>query len=382
MTFDKIMGLEPEIIYLNHAAVAPWPLATRDAVSHFAEENARLGSKNYLQWLTTESELRQRLASLINAPAADDIALLKNTSEALSIVAWGIDWQAGDNLVISDQEFPSNRIVWESLQPLGVEVRQIDLASAPSPEAALLDAFDARTRLLSISSVQYATGLRLDVNALGAACQQQDVLFCVDAIQSIGAVVFDVQAMQADFVMADGHKWMLGPEGLALFYTTPRAREHLKLNQYGWHMIEHHDDFDRRDWQPAHSARRFECGSPNMLCNHALHASTGVLLDLGMPLIEQKVLENSRYLFELLADAPHLRCLTDQTPGRYAGIVVFEHDSVPAPELYHALMSRNVMCAPRGGGVRFSPHFYTAAGQIEKAVEIADKLAGKRGDFS
>ena len=142
---------------------------------------------------------------------------MKNTSEALSFVAFGLDWRPGDQVVISDQEFPSNRVVWEALRPRGVEVLAVDIAGT-DPEATLLAACTPRTRLLSISAVQYASGLRLDLARLGAGCRARGVLLCVDAIQQLGVQPFDVQAIDCAFAMADGHKWLLGPEGLGVFY--------------------------------------------------------------------------------------------------------------------------------------------------------------------
>lgn len=368
-------GLVQEISYLNHAAVSPWPQRTKRAVQAFAEENATLGSKNYLQWVEHESELRAMLAALINAPAKEDIALLKNTSEALSVVAHGLRWQAGDNVVISDQEFPSNRIVWESLSRYGVEVKKVDLHSAGTPEQALIAACDTNTRLLAISSVQYASGLRMDLDSLGKHCRSNRILFCVDAIQSIGAVQFDVQACQADFVMADGHKWMLGPEGLALFYCRSDLRDRLQLHQYGWHMVEHAHDFTRTDWQPAASAVRFECGSPNMLCSHALRASVSLLLEIGLDKVEEAVLDRSARIFELLGQSQNLQAVTSNRSGRYAGIVTFSHQRADSTELYHHLMRMGVMCAPRGGGIRYSPHFYTPFDKIKSAIKMADEYS-------
>jgi cysteine desulfurase/selenocysteine lyase len=364
--------LQHDLIHLNHAAVAPWPRCTREAVETFAKENATRGSLHYPDWVKKETHLRQLLAKLIHAKQADDIALLKNTSEALSVVAHGLAWQTGDNIVISDQEFPSNRIVWESLQDRGVEVRQVSLTSANSSEQTLIQSCDARTRLLAISSVQYASGLRVDLAPLGQFCRDQSILFCVDAIQSIGALKFDVEAINADFVMADGHKWMLGPEGLALFYCHKAARDQLRLHQFGWHMVEHYEDFDRKDWQIATTARRFECGSPNMLGIHALHASVSLLLATGMPHIQQAVLANSETLFTLIKNSTNLECITDMTAGRYGGIVVLRHKDIPAAHLYRYLMQHRVLCALRGGGVRFSPHFYTPREQLQQAVKLAD----------
>ena len=361
-----------DLIHLNHAAVAPWPRCTREAVEAFARENATQGSLHYPAWVKKENHLRQLLAQLIHAEHAENIALLKNTSEALSVVAHGLAWQAGDNVVISDQEFPSNRIVWESLQDRGVEVRQINLGSANSPEQALMQACDASTRVLAISSVQYASGLRVELAQLGQFCRDHSILFCLDAIQSIGALDIDVEAVHADFVMADGHKWMLGPEGLALFYSRKTAREQLNLHQFGWHMVEHHEDFDRKTWQIATSARRFECGSPNMLGIHALYASISLLLATGIPKIQQAVLANSETLFSLINSSTNLECITDMRPGRYAGIVVFRHKEIPSAHLYRYLMQHRVLCALRGGGIRFSPHFYTPREHLHQAIKLAD----------
>ncbi|RLA18495.1 MAG: aminotransferase, partial [Gammaproteobacteria bacterium] len=146
MNLDVEFPLDQSVIYLNHAAVAPWPKSTSEAVKQFADENCKTGAQNYLQWLKKERLLREQLRILINAPSIDDIALVKNTSEALSFVAYGLDWQPGDNIVSSNEEFPSNRVVWESLANQGVELRQANLASFSSPEEALFDLIDERTR--------------------------------------------------------------------------------------------------------------------------------------------------------------------------------------------------------------------------------------------
>jgi len=363
--------LDNDIIYLNHAAVSPWPCRTAAAVKNFAEENARQGSNNYPGWVEIESELREQLRQLINAASTDEIALLKNTSEALSVVAWGLPWEAGDNVVISDQEFPSNRIVWDSLESLGVTTRTVDLTQHDTPEAALLNAVDARTRLLSISSVQYGTGLRLDLPQLGTACQERKVLFCVDAIQSLGAIAFDAQACHADFVMADGHKWMLGPEGVALFYCRKEVMDQLTLRQYGWHMLADHLNFNGYSRKIAASARRFECGSPNMTGIHALHASLGLLLDIGMQKVEQLVLENTRFMLDYLAAHDNeFELITPAATQQHAGIVTFRPLHESTDSLFNKLQNENVSCALRGGGVRYSPHYYTPRKKLLTALEL------------
>jgi selenocysteine lyase/cysteine desulfurase len=368
---DSDFRLDPDLIYLNHAAVSPWPRRTAEAVKAFAEENARLGSRNYPRWMHTEQAVKEQLQRLINAASADEIALLKNTSEALSVVAWGLPWKAGDNAVITDQEFPSNRIVWESLAPSGVQTRAADITRTDHPEAAIIDRIDTNTRLVSVSAVQYGTGLKLDLETIGTACRKRGVLFCVDAIQGLGAMTFDARACGADFVMADAHKWMLGPEGIALFYCRAEVMEQLSLKQYGWHMVEDFLDFDRHDWAIAGSARRFECGSPNMTGIHALHASLALLEETGMQNIGQRVLENSRFLIDFIEDhADELELITPAADDRHAGIVTFRPRNESVQSLFERLGDANVLCAPRGGGVRFSPHYYTPREHLVTALEL------------
>lgn len=361
------------LIYLNHAGVGPWPRRCARAVQEFAWENVHQGARDYPRWLAMEATLRGQLRTLINAPSASDIALLKNTSEALSFVAAGLGWAQGDNIVSSDEEFPSNRLVWEALEPHGVSLRQVALRADPGrpPEDALEAACDDRTRLLAISSVQYASGLRLDLERLGRFCRSRGILFCVDAIQSLGVLPFDVQAVDADFVMADGHKWLLGPEGLALFYCRPVLRERLRLTEFGWHMVEDVGNYDCKDWTPARSARRFECGSPNMLGTVALSASLSLLLEIGLEAVSKRIMSNISYALELIGNYSDVEIMTPADPLRRAGIVTFLPGDRDPQQLFQALRGRGVICALRAGRIRFSPHFYTDPSAIKQAVQWA-----------
>ena len=378
MQWEGEFPLRDGLIYLNHAAVGVWPRRTCEAVKAFAEENLRQGATDYPYWMQIERELRSRLQRLVNAVSVDDIALVKNTSEGLSLLAYGLDWQPGDTIVSTNQEFPSNRIVWESLKDKGVELRLADI-STDDPEAAILALCDMNTRLLTVSSVQYASGLRPNLELLGEFCRDHDIIFCIDAIQSLGALTFDAQACHADVVVADGHKWMLGPEGLALLYTRAELRNQLTLNQYGWHMVERAGDFDRSDWQPAKSARRFEPGSPNMLGIYALNASLSLLEDAGMQEVQRRVLDRTRVLMDMILETSGCELLTPHEPGRFGGIVNFCFKGVSHAgheHMYRQLMQQKVICAFRGGGIRFSPHFYTPEAHLEKAVEMAIRMIG------
>jgi len=371
-------ALAPGLVYFNHAAVAPWPKRAAAAACQFAQENATTGAVHYPRWLETEMRLRQRLARLINA-APNDVALLKNTSEGLSTVAFGLDWRPGDSVVGIAMDFPSNRVVWEALSEFGVGFRGVDVNAAHDPEAALLAACDGSTRLRAVSWVHYVTGLTLDLERLGRACRERGILFCVDAIQGLGALPLDVQACHIDFVAADGHKWLLGPEGIAVFYCRPEARDRLRLRQIGWHSLEHPGDYDRVDWSPAASARRFECGSPNLLGIHALEASLVLLEDAGPAGIGARVQDNTRRLRTALAGLPGLTVLGPDDARRWSGIVSCRPARTDSRELAARLADAGVVCAARGGAVRLSPHFYNYDKEIEVVIQTLSQLLSGHG---
>jgi selenocysteine lyase/cysteine desulfurase len=253
-----------------------------------------------------------------------------------------------------------------------VTTRLVRLTGAADPEAALFASVDTSTRLLAISAVQYASGLRLDLARIGAFCRERGILFCVDAIQQLGALPLDVAAIQADFVAADGHKWLLAPEGLALFYCRAEHLERLRLHQYGWHMLANAGDYEQTDWRPVTDARRFECGSPNMLGIHALAASLSLFEELGMAAVAAGIERHVERLTAALAARADCQLLSPMTPERRAGIVTFRPRNGRDEALYRALQTADVVCARRGGGIRLSPHFWHADADIDRALERID----------
>lgn len=364
-------ALDDDLIYLNHAAVAPWPRRTERAINAFTNENVHRGAAGYPQWMAKEQQLRERLARLINA-SPEDISLLKNTSEGLSLVAYGLDFSPGDEIVGIADDFPSNRIVWESLASKGVIFRPVQLDPlADNPEARLIEAINERTRLLAVSSVHYASGLHLDLVRLGQYCRHTETLFCVDAIQSLGIVPFDVEAIHADFVAADGHKWLLGPEGVALFYSRAAARARLEIHQVGWHNLEDMGNFAQKTWTIASDGHRFECGSPNMLGIHGLEASLAVIEDIGIGEICESIMKKVRYLYDLADENPGIEVLTPRPEASHAGIFTFRVAGIDDyPRLWRWLMDQGVICAQRGGGIRFSPHVHNRKEALVKAIQL------------
>lgn len=362
--------LEHASPYLNHAAVGPWPRCVAEAVQAFAEENMRHGSNNFLEWVERERQLRRNLAVMVGAASPDDIALLKNTTEGICLVANGLDWNPGENVVLPAEEFPSNRLPWLALSDRGVESREVDIRAAADAEQALIDAMDGGTRLLTVSSVQWNDGFRLDLDRLGRACRARGVLFFVDAIQHLGALPVDVEASNIDFLAADAHKWLLGPEGIAVFYCREEVRPKLALAQHGWHMVDRYWDFQRDSWEPSATALRFEAGSPNSTGQAALYAATGLFLETGMETVAGRILANTDFLLKELPGVPGIATCSRTEPDRRSGIVSFEHERVSPEAIYRALQENGVSCAVRGRAVRISPHFYQGVKELGVFLDL------------
>ena len=361
-------------LYANHAAISPWPRVASKALAAFALENTEIGAEKYNHWILRETRLRKRLASLINADSADDIALLKNTTEGICTVANGIDWHSGDNVVLPAHEFPSNRLPWLALQRYGVELREVDIRATDAPEKALLERVDKRTRLLTVSAVQWTDGLRLKLDTLGQFCRQNNVLFFVDAIQHLGALQMDVQACGIDFLAADGHKWLLAPEGIAVFFCRENLREQLQITQQGWHMVDEPYQFNREQWQPSKTAMRFEAGSPNTLGQVGMHASIGLLQGVGMESVEALVTANSLTLSAGLEDIPGIELVRPFDSQRVSGIVSFIPARGDLLEINRALKRREVSCAVRGSTLRLSPHFYQAGKPVLEMLNTIEDV--------
>ncbi len=369
MSYEDEFPLAANLLHLNHAGIGPWPRRTVAAIREFAEENARFGSLHSATWGKSVARLRRLLRGLIGADSSDEIALAKNTSEGVSVVAYGLDWRAGDNVVVGRQEFPSTRMALESLaERFNVEVRLADL-TGDSPEQSLLTCLDAGTRLLAVSSIQYATGYRMDLARIGRACKQNGSLFCVDAIQSLGASPFDARAAGADFVCADGHKWLLAPEGAGVFYCRRERLETLKLNQFGWHMTDNPDDYETAEWRLASDATRFESGSLNHLGFIGLLTSLELLHEIGFKSVFKEVERNVSYLMDQL-DKNRFRILTPEAAARRGGILTLRRLDADNDALFSRLLTHGVLCAKRVGGIRLSPHFYTPKSVLDRALAL------------
>jgi cysteine desulfurase / selenocysteine lyase len=351
------------LIYLNHAAVTPLPRRTARAMQEWAEDGLQYGSLHYDRWLDTFEALRVAAARLMNAQRSE-IALTKNTSEGISMVAQGLHWHPGDRIIAFREEFPSNYYPWLRLESHRCTV---DWLSATDP-LEKIDLACTGAKLLAISFVQYLSGFRANLNAIGEICRRRGCFFFVDAIQGLGAFPLDVEKAHIDALAADGHKWMLGPEGCGILYVRKSRQDEIVPQEFGWTTVAGYNDYASRDMTLRQDAGRYECGTLNTVGCFGLRASIDLLLEVGV----ERVAPTVQSLADRLASGAEKRgyqLLGDRTPENGAGIVALQKPGIDSRKLVHDLKQKGIIAAPRQGWVRFSPHFYISPEEMDRVIE-------------
>ena len=374
--FRQEMPVSEKWAYFDHAAVAPIPRVARDRLSVWAEQAAFEGATCWPNWFRQHEDLRDLTAQVINAKP-QEIALIPNTTFGINLVAGGLPWEAGDNVVLPDHEFPSNLYPWMQLESLGVELRLVPLDGNRVCPARMAEACDRRTRVVSASWVGYASGYRLDPMEIGKVAHDCGALFFLDAIQGLGVFPLDVQAAGVDFLAADGHKWLLGPEGAGVFYVRHELLETLQPMNIGWNSVKQGNDFSKIDLKYRESASRYEGGSQNMAGFIALGASLELLTEFGLgsdrsPIAEQ-VLSVSDELCEALQECGAV-VLSDRDAATKTGIVSFYYHQKTTTEDRLKLLEKGVVVSCRGGKLRASVHCYNDANDIDRLVEALQTL--------
>lgn len=386
-TLDKpalreLFPVTRNVVYLNHAAVGPLSVRAQEAIERHARDQRDFGALHWREWYAEHAAAHEAAARLLNA-TAKEIAIIKNTSEGLSFVAEGMRWREGDNAVTTDLEFPSNMTPWKRLARRGVETRVARSRDGRVGSEEIEPLLDARTRIVSVSSVAFHNGFAADLDAIGELCASRRILFCVDAIQSVGVLPIDVRRSKISFLAADGHKWLCSLEGAGIFFVAEECLEELEVLESGW------TNFDRKgrflncpiDLWP--DARRFEAGSLNTNGIASLRAAIDLLLELGIENVRDEVLRLASLLAErLTAIGWHVR-----TPRPIAsGIVGATPPNVDSGaqggsgantkqllEWHLKLERAGIVCAPREGMLRFAPHCYNDDEEIERVIDV---LAG------
>lgn len=373
LSYRREFPVTREHVYLDHAGVAPVSLRAASAVEGFLRGATGHAAFLYDAWTEEIERCRALCARLIGAPATD-VAFVRNTSHGLSLVARGLSWQPGDSVVYTEGDFPANVYPWLALAGRGVEPRAIPASGAGFGPEDIEPLIDGSTRLVAISSLLYWSGFRPDIAAIAELCRARGVYLFVDAIQTLGVVPMDVEALGVDFLAADGHKWLLAPEGAGIFYCRPELARLLDPPLVGWKSVENEWDYDNIDLSLKPNALRFEEGSMNMMGIFALGASVEMLLEAGIEAVSERVLA----LTGMVIEEARGRGFVVRTPAedsRRAGIVSFT-GGFDAIEVRGELKRRGVMVNVRRGGLRVAPHFYNTEAEIEKFFSELDDILG------
>jgi cysteine desulfurase / selenocysteine lyase len=350
-------------IYLNHAAVTPLCRAAAEAMKSLADDTCLYGSAHYGEWLKSYDGLRSATARLINA-SPDEIAIVKNTSEGIAMVAAGLDWQPNDRVIAFREEFPANYYPWLRLENRGLTVTWLSIYSPLEEIAAALP----EAKLLAISFVNYLSGYRVNLHAIGELCREHDCFFFVDAIQGMGALPIDVSASHIDALAADGHKWMLGPEGNGVLYVRRSRLDQIEPVEFGWTNPAHYADYSSRDMTLRPNAGRYECGTLNTIGCFGHRAALELLLEVGIQNVAGAVLGLAAQIEEGVR-ARGYELLVERTPETGSGIVSFRHPAMDGSQIVHDLKLKGITAAPRQGWIRVSPHFYISPADIDRFLD-------------
>ncbi len=371
---------EKGVVYLNHAGVAPTSTRVREAVNGWFE-SAESG-ENFKKWEENTEICRQRFARLICC-SPDEVAFVRNTSHGLSLVAEGypwhkrrrrFPWQRHQRIVVTPEvEYPSNVHPWTYLaRKHGLIVEVIP----PRDGGVDLEAIDKtlelkETILVAVSSAQFGTGAVTDLRALGELCRENGALFCVDGIQTVGALPIDVHDTKIDFLSADSHKWLLGMMGMGAVYIRQGLAEKMMPPLIGWKSMYKGWDFEVENDRLLTNARRFEEGSPS----YALIDGFSVALEMLHEVSIEAIAERLRHLADhLVGRLEGLECTVGPRPDLRRHIVSFTHSGMESKSLTNALKDRNIIVTERGGGVRVSPHFYNTESEINQLADAVEEI--------
>ena len=366
-------------ICLTHASVAPLPARTTEALVDFSRRLAHEGQFDFVSQ-DIYARAKERIAQMLNNGAKpDEIAMASSTSHALGLVATSFPWQAGDNCVVVDGDFPANVIIWKNLEP----TQNVEIRTVPYRETGewtwedFEPLLDERTRLVAVSAVNFLTGCPLDIATLGEKLHERGIALCVDAIQAFGAVATDYSA--ADFVCADAHKWMLGPLGAAFTWFSPRYLSQMRPQILGWLAVANRDNWFDYGITPFPTAERFEPGARNYLGVVGMEASLALLQDVGIETVEKRVVGLRDYGAQKLAEAG-ATILWRGDESKPSGTVSFRVKNQDMTALYQHLDKRFAVALrpdrAKQNWIRVSAHFMNCEDDLDELAAAVKEFDG------
>ena len=368
---EHIRALFPmteKLTYLNSAAVSPMPTTAISAITSQLDDVAAAGSAHYQDWVDTKDRARSLAAEMLGV-RPDQIAFLRNTSDGFSAIASGLQWQAGDNIVSFEREFPANFYPWRRIRDeFGAELRLTPERDGRIDLDEFIALIDSNTKVVAISSVQYASGYKADLERIGRAARGADALFCVDIIQGFGAFGYDLPAQYVDAACGASHKWLCAPEGCGIMYLSDRARTRVKPTFVGWISVETPWNFEDREQAFKSGALAWESGTGCSSLFYGLEQSLKLLRDTGLTRIERHLDDLTNHLCDGLAGRNY-EIVSSRAIGEKSQIVCIKHlGGLTSNQIAAHLENEKIIVSPRGDRVRIAPHFYNNLEDIERLV--------------
>jgi cysteine desulfurase / selenocysteine lyase len=358
-------------IFLGHAAVCPLPRRVADAISECARQGS-LGDQEAFV-LHRLDDARKLAAQLLNCQS-EEIALVGPTSLGLSLVASGLNFRKGDNILIYHDDYPSNVYPWMALAEKGVQVRLLNVKNLGTIRTIdVIGQVDENTRLVALASCHFVSGHRIEISAIGKFLRERGILFCLDAIQTLGA--FPTTVEHVDFLAADAHKWLLGPCGAGILFVRRELQEKLNPPLYGWHNVRSPNFVAQEQIVFQKDARKFEAGTQNLLGLVGLIAAMEIALEVGVENITGELLRKRALLVPALQKKGFTVLNADAKPENASGILSFFQPGKDSAALNQKLSDAGVVASLRTDRkgqtyVRFSPHFYNTDAELSRVLEL------------
>jgi len=363
--------LKNGIIYFNHASTAPINTKAKEAIEQFVRERSEDAVDDYWAFKAVAEETKKIIGEMINC-TGDRIAFLDNTSNGIIWLTLGIEWKAGDRVIINDVEFPANVYPFLQLKEKGVKVDFIKANNGIVTAEEVIAAIQPKTKLISVSFVQFLSGYRIDLEKIGKVCKEKGIIFSVDSMQGLGAVRLDVEKYNIDYLANGTQKWMLGLQGLAFIYVRKELQEKMKSAPIGWLAVKDAWDLLKYDITPKETAERFQPGTLNNIGIYAFNSSMKLFEELGFDEIEKQVLSNSKYFIDELAKIDYKSPLYSLPEKHLSGIVSFRTEN--GQKIIEYLNQKKIVCSLREGYIRFAPHFYNTKQDIDYVVDALQNV--------
>jgi selenocysteine lyase/cysteine desulfurase len=363
--------IQKGIIYFNHASTAPINTLLKKRIDEFVKERSEDALDDYWAFKSVTEETKAMIGEMMNC-SGDRIAFLDNTTNGIISLTLGIDWKPGDRIIINDIEFPANVYPFLKLKEKGVEVDFIKSTNGIVTAEEIIAAIKTKTKLISISFVQFLSGYRIDLEKIGKICKEKGIIFSVDSIQGLGAVKLDVEKYNIDYLANGTQKWMLGLQGLAFIYVRKELQDKMKSAPIGWLAVKDVWNLLDFDLTTKETAERFQPGTLNNLGIYAFNSSMKLFNEFGFDEIEKQILSNSKYFIDKLAKIGYDSPLLLLPEKHLSGIVSFKSEN--AQKIFDILSQKKIVCSLREGYIRFAPHFFNTKQDIDYVVDALKKL--------